>query len=146
MVLTCMGDTPSLGVTDGFRNFKLLVRTLLTCAGQPCKNEGLTVNSRSILNCQIWMQYWQNFKNYGSNCSIQGGAWFNDFSESIVAAVVETFRMYSYIIEPSAHVIRRYGRMRVILDRTSKLKFISYFKFLACMGDPPRGNRCIWKL
>ena len=142
-----MGDTPSLEVTDGFGNFKLLVRTLLTCAGQHCKNEGLTVNSRSILNCQIWMQYWQNFKNYGSNCSIQRGACFNDFSESIVAAVVETFGMYSYIIEPSAHVIRRYGRMRVVLDGTSTLKFISNFtNVLTCMGDPPWGNRLIWKL
>ena len=32
-----------LGVTDGFGNFKLLVRTLLTCAYQPCKNEGLNL-------------------------------------------------------------------------------------------------------
>ena len=80
-----MGDTPSLGVTDGFGNFNLLVRTLLTCAYQPCKNEGLTFNSRSILNCQIWVQSGQNFEIYGSNCPIHGGACFNDFSKSIVA-------------------------------------------------------------
>ena len=32
------------------------------------------------------------------------------------------------MIEISAHLIRRHGRMRVILDGTSKLKFISNFK------------------
>ena len=85
IVLTCMGDPPSLGVADGLGNFKLLVRTLHTCAHQPCKNEGLTFNSRSKLNCQNWVQYRQNFKNYGSNCPIQGGACFNDFSKSIAA-------------------------------------------------------------
>ena len=37
---------------------------------------------------------------------------------------VETFRRYSSMTELSAHLIRRYGRMRVILDWTSKLKFI----------------------
>ena len=113
-----------LGVTEGFGNFKLLVRTLHTCAYQPCKNEGLTFNSRSILNCQIWVQYRENFEIYGSNCPIQGGACFNDFSQSIVATGVETFRILSYMIEPSAHLIRRYGRMRVIQDGTSNLKFI----------------------
>ena len=122
-----MGDPPSLGVTDGFGNFNLLVRTLLTCAYKPCKNEGFTFNSRSILNCQIWVQYRQNFKNYGSNCPIQGGACFNDFSKSIVATGVKLFRMYSYMIEPSAHLIGRYGRLRVILD--GDIKFEIYFKF-----------------
>ena len=39
---------------------------------------------------------------------------------------VETFRMYSYMIELSAHVRRRYGHMRVSLDGTSKL-----FSFLS---------------
>ena len=62
-----------LQVTDGFENFKLLVHTLHTCAYQPCKKEGLTFNSRSILNCQIWVQYRENFEIYGSNCPIQGG-------------------------------------------------------------------------
>ena len=125
-----------LGVTDGFGNFKLLVRTLPTCVYQPCKNEGLTFNSRSILNCQIWVQYRENFEIYGSNCPIQGGACLNDFSQSIVATGFETFRIYSYMIEPSAHLIRRYGRMRVIQDGTSKLKFISNFKHFwpACLG------------
>ena len=46
--------------------------------------------------------------------------------------------MYSYMIEPSAHLIGRYGRMRVILDGTSNLKFISNFKMVfTCMGDTP---------
>ena len=118
-----------LGVTDGFGNCKLIVGTLHACAYQPCKNEGLTFNSRSILNYQIWVKYRENFVIYGSNCPIQGWACFNDFSKSIVATVVETFSMYSYIIVPSAHSIKRYGRMRVILDGTSSLKFISNFKF-----------------
>ena len=52
------------------------------------------------------------------------GAYFNDFSRSIVATRVEAFRIYSYGIEPSAHLIRRYGRMRVIQDGTSNLKLI----------------------
>ena len=53
-----------------------------------------------------------------------GGECFNDFSQSIVATGVETFRMYSYMIEPSALLIKRDGRTRVILDGTSNLKFI----------------------
>ena len=52
------------------------------------------------------------------------GAYFNDFPQSIVATGVEAFRIYSYMIEPSTHLIRRYGRMRVIQDGTSNLKFI----------------------
>ena len=70
------------------------------------------------------MQYRQNIKNYVSKRPIQVGACFNDFSKSIVATGVETFTMYSYMIEPSAHLIGRYGRMRVILEGTSNLKFI----------------------
>ena len=57
---------------------------------------------------------------------------------------VETFRMYSYMIELSAHVRRRYGHMRVSLDGTSN--FIFFFKFsffFTCMGDPPMGDRWI---
>ena len=119
---------PRLGVTDGFGNYKLLVRTLHTSAYRPCKNEGITFDSRSTLNCQIWVKYRENFEIYGSNCPIQGGgACFNDFSQSIVATGDETFRIYSYMIEPSAHLLRRYGRMRVIQDGTSNLIFISNF-------------------
>ena len=80
-----MGDPPSLGVTDEFGNFNLLERTLLTCAYKPCKSKGFTFNSRSILTCQSRVQCRQNYKNYGSNCPIQGGACFNAFSKSIVA-------------------------------------------------------------
>ena len=83
----------------------------------------------------------------GQIALFKAGAYFNDFLKSIVATGVETFRMYSYMIEPSAHLIRRYGRMRVIQDGTSNLKFISNFKlFLTCMGDPPRSDRWILKL
>ena len=32
------------------------------------------------------------------------------------------------MMEVTAHLIRRYGRMRAILDGTSNLKFISNFK------------------
>ena len=60
----------------------------------------------------------------GQIALFKGGACFNDFLKSIVATGIETFRIYSYMIEPSAHLIRRYGRMRVIQDGTSKLKFI----------------------
>ena len=49
----CSAWMTRLGVTDGFGNCKLLVRTLHACAHQPCKNESLTFKSRSILNCQI---------------------------------------------------------------------------------------------
>ena len=44
---------------------------------------------------------------------------------------VETFWMYSYMIELSAHVRRRYGHMRVSLDGTSKLIFIFKLSFLS---------------
>ena len=54
----------------------------------------------------------------------RGDAYFNDFSQSIVATGVESFRILSYLIEPSAHLIRRYGRKRDILDGTSNLKSI----------------------
>ena len=74
-----------LGVTDGFGNCNLIVGTLHACAYQPCKNEGLTFNSRSILNYQICVKYRENFEIYGSNCPIQGGAYFNDFSKSVIA-------------------------------------------------------------
>ena len=87
-----------LRVTDGFGNFKLLVRTLPTCAYQPCKNEGLTFNSRSILNCQIGYNIGKILKFAGQIALLKGDAYFNDFSQSIVAAVVETFRMYFYMI------------------------------------------------
>ena len=44
---------------------------------------------------------------------------------------VETFRMYSYMIELSAQVRRRYGHMRVSLDGTSNLIFFSNFHFFS---------------
>ena len=99
-----------------------------TCAYQPCKNESLTFNSRSILNCQIGCNIGKILKFTGQIALFKEGAYFNDFSQSIVATGVEAFRIYSCMIEPSAHSIRRYGRMRVILDGTSNLKFISNFK------------------
>ena len=69
----CPAWMTRLGVTDGFGNCKLLVRTLHACAHHPCKNESLTFKSRSILNCQNWVQYRENLEIYGSNCPFQGG-------------------------------------------------------------------------
>ena len=66
----------------------------------------------------------------GQIALFKGGACFNHFSQSIVATGVETFRMLSYMTEPSAHLIRRYGRKRVILVGTSNLKFISNYKIV----------------
>ena len=60
----------------------------------------------------------------GQIALFKGGACFNDFSQSIVATGFETFRIYSYMIKPSAVLIKRDGRMRVILDGTSNLRFI----------------------
>ena len=55
------------------------------------------------------------------------GAYFNDFLQSIVATRDRNFQDLFYMIEPSAHLIRRYGRMRVIQDRD--IKFEIYLKF-----------------
>ena len=52
------------------------------------------------------------------------------FSEYSILEV-ETFRMYSYMIELFAHVRRRYGHMRDSLDGTSKLIFFSNFHFFS---------------
>ena len=72
----------------------------------------------------------------------KGGPCFNQYLSEYSILEVETFWMYSYMIELSAHVRRRYGHMRVSLDGTSKLIFIFKFSFFfTCMGDPPRGDR-----
>ena len=119
---------PRLGVTDGFGNFNLLVRTLHTCAYQPCKNESLTLTADPYLTVKFGWNIEKILKFTGQIALFKEGACFNDFSKSIVATSDETFRMYSYITEPSVRLIRRYGRKRVILDGTSNLKFISNFK------------------
>ena len=93
-------------------NFKLLVRTLHTCAYQPCKNESLTLTADPYLTVKIRCNIGEILKFTGQITLFKGGACFNDFLKSIIATGVETFRMYSYMIEPSAHLIRRYGRMR----------------------------------
>ena len=72
----CPAWVTRLGVTGGCGNLKLLVPTLHPCAYQPCKNESLTFNNRSILNCQICVKYRGNFEIYRSNCPIQGGCMF----------------------------------------------------------------------
>ena len=113
-----------LGVTDGFGNFKLLVRTLHTCAYQPCKNESLTLTADPYLTVKFGWNIEKILKFTGQIALFKEGAYFNDFWQSIIATGVEAFRIYSYMIEPSAHLVRRYGRMRVIQDGTSNLKFI----------------------
>ena len=100
------------------------MRTLHTCAYQPCKNESLTLTADPYLTVKIGCNIGEILKFTGQITLFKGGACFNDFLKSIVATGAETFRMYSYMIEPSAHLIRRYGRMRVIQDGTSNLKFI----------------------
>ena len=60
----------------------------------------------------------------GQIALFKGGACLNDFSQSIIGTEFENFRMYSYMIEPSAVLIKSDGRMRVILDGTSNLKII----------------------
>ena len=42
----------------------------------------------------------------GQIALFKGGACFNDFLKCIVATGVETFRIYSYMIEPSAQLIK----------------------------------------
>ena len=110
-----------LGVTDGFGNYQLLVWTLRTCAYQPCKNESLTLTADPYLTVKIGCNIGKILKFTGQIALFKGGAYFNDFLKSIVATGFKTFRMYSYMIEPSAHLIRPYGRKRVILDGTSNI-------------------------
>ena len=116
-----------LGVTHGFGNFKLLVRTQHTSAYQPCKNEGLPLTADPYLTVKFGCKIGKILKFTGQIALFKGGSCFNDSSQSIVATGVETFRILSYMIEPSAHLIRRYGRMRVIQHGTSNLKFILNF-------------------
>ena len=117
-----------LGVTDGFGNCKLLVGTLHACAYQPCKNEGLTFNSCSILNYQIRVKYRENLK-FTGQIALFKGVHISTISQRVCYSYgVDIFRTYGNMGELSAHSIRRYGRMRVILDGTSSLKFISNYK------------------
>ena len=104
------------------------MRTLRTCAYQPCKNESLTLAADPYLTVKFGWNIEEILKFKGQIALFKEGAYFNDFWQSIIATGVEAFRIYSYMIEPSAHLIRRYGRMRVIQDGTSNLKFISNFK------------------
>ena len=86
--------------------------------------KALHLKADPYLTVKIGCNIGEILKFTGQITLFKGGACFNDFLKSIVATGAETFRMYSYMIEPSAHLIRRYGRMRVIQDGTSNLKFI----------------------
>ena len=116
-----------LGVTDGFGNFKLLVRTLPTCVYQPCKNEGLTLIADPYLTVKFGCNIGKILKFTGQIALFKGGECLNDFSQSIVATGLETFRIYSYMIEPSAHLIRRLWSYAGHPRRD--IKFEVYFKF-----------------
>ena len=90
----------------------------------PVRTKALPVIADPYLTVKFGCNIGKILKFTGQIALFKGGTCFNDFSQSIVATGVETFRILSYMIEPSAHLIRRYGRMRVILDGTSNLKFI----------------------
>ena len=90
----------------------------------PAKNESLPLTADPYLTVKFGWNIEKILKFTGQIALFKGGAYFNDFSQIIIATGVEAFRIYSYMIEPSAHLIRRYGRMRVIQDGTSNLKFI----------------------
>ena len=60
---------------------------------------------------------------------------------------VETFRMYSYMIELFAHVRRSSWTYAGQPGRDIKVDFVFKFSFfLTCMGDPPRGDRQCYEL
>ena len=124
-----------LSVTDGFGNFKFLMRTLHTCAYPPCKNESLTLTADPYLTVKFGWNIEKILKFTGQIALFKEGGYFNDFWQNIIATGVEAFRIYSYMIEPSAHLIRRYGRMRVIQDGTqiwNLLKILNCFDLHAC--------------
>ena len=102
-----------LGVTDGFvetLNFLCVLYTPVPTG--PARMKALPLIADPYLTVKIRCNIGEILKLTGQITLFKGGACFNDFLKSIVATGVETFRMYSYMIEPSAHLIRRYGRMR----------------------------------
>ena len=90
----------------------------------PARIKALPLIADPYLTVKFRCKIGEILKFTGQIALFKGDACFNDFSQSIVATWDETSRMYFYMIETSAHLIRRYGRMRVIQDGTSKLKFI----------------------
>ena len=103
-------------------NFLCVLYTHLPTS--PVRMKALPLKADPYLIVKFGWNIEKILKFTGQIALFKGGACFNDFLKSIVATGVETFRIYSYMIEPSAHLIRRYGRMRVIQDGTSNLKFI----------------------
>ena len=77
------------------------------------------VRMKALADPYLTVKFAEKILKYGPNCPIQGQC-----RKEYVATGVETFRIYSYMIEPSAHLIRRYGRMRVI--QGGKIKFEIY--------------------
>ena len=82
-------------------------------ATSPVRMKALPLIADPYLTVKFVWNIEKILKFTGQIALLNGGACFNDFSRSIVATGVETFRMYSYMIESSAHLIRRYGRMRL---------------------------------
>ena len=56
---------------------------------------------------------------------------FQQYLPEYSILVVETFWVYSYMMEVSTQVRRRYGHMRVSLDGTSNLILFSDFHFFS---------------
>ena len=94
----------------------------------PVRMKALPLIADPYLTVKIGCNIGNILKFTGQIALFKEGAYFNDFSQSIVATGVEAFRIYSCMIEPSAHSIRRYGRIRVILEGTSNLKFVLNYK------------------
>ena len=90
----------------------------------PVRTKALPVIADPYLTVKFGGNIGKSLKFTGQIALFKGSACFIDFSQSIVATGFEAFRMYSYMIEPAAHLTRSYGRMRVIQDATSNLKFI----------------------
>ena len=90
----------------------------------PVRMKALPLIADPYLTVKFGWNIGKILKFTGQIALFKEGAYFNDFSQSVVATRVEAFRIYSYGTEPSAQLIRRYRRMRVIQGGTSKLKFI----------------------
>ena len=111
-------------VTDGFGNLNFLCVLYAPVPTSPVRMKALPLIADPYLTVKFGCNIGKILKFTGQIALFKAGACFNDFTQSIVATGDETFRMYSYLIEPAAHLIRSYGRTRVIQDGTSNLKFI----------------------
>ena len=70
----------------------------------PVRMKALPLIADPYLTVKFGCNIGKILKFAGQIALFKGGACLNDFSQSIVATGFETFRMYSYMIEPSAHL------------------------------------------